>query len=108
MEPGNTEPALALALVLLFAPAFARGGSTTSAPSPNAASAMPEPVGSVPAGSLTGGATNQTGVTISTTTGQVLPSSTQGMTTRALPSALTGPTGSPSDAMNRTVSQPGK
>ena len=108
MEPGNTEPALALALVLLAAPAFARRGSTTSPSTPNAASAMPEPAVSVPAGSLTGGATNQTGVTISTTTGQVLPGSTQGMTTPALPSALTGSTGSPSDAMNRTVLQPGK
>ena len=102
MEPENVELILVLALVLLAAPAFAQGGSITSAPSPNAASAMPEPAGSVPAGSLTGGATNQTGVTISTTTGQVLPSSTQGMTTPALPSALTGPTGSPSGAMNRS------
>ena len=108
MEPGNIEPILVLALVLLAAPAFAQGGSTTSPSTPNAASAMPEPVGSVPAGSLTGGATNQTGVTISTTTVRVLPNSTQGMTTPALPSALTGPTGSPSGAMNRTISPPGK
>ena len=97
-----------LAMLLLATPAFAQGGSTMSPPAPNAASAMPEPADSVPAGSLTSPGTNEGGVTTSTTTGQTVPSYTQGLTTPAAPSGSTGPTGNPSDAMSRTVPQPVK
>jgi len=98
----------ALALLLAATPAFAQGGATQSPPAPNAASSMPEPVGSVPAGSLTSAPTMPEGTTRSTTTGQVLGTPTPGLQTPGLPSGSTGPTGSPSDAMNRTVPQPVK
>lgn len=98
----------ALALLLLATPAFAQGGSTMSPPAPNAASAMPEPADSVPAGSLTSPDTNEAEITTSTTTGQIVPNNTQGLRTPVAPSGSTGPTGNPSDAMSRTVPQPVK
>lgn len=51
----------ALALLLAASAAFAQGGASQSPPSPNAASAMPEPSNSVPPGALnmnTGSASN--------------------------------------------------
>lgn len=98
----------ALALLLAVTPAFAQGGSTTSPPSPNAASSTVEPAGSVPAGSLTSGGNIQSGTTQSTTTGAAMPSPGLGLTTPAAPSGSTGPTGNPSDAFSRTVPQPVK
>lgn len=97
-----------LAILLMATPVMAQGGNTMSPPAPNAASQAPEPANSVPAGSLTGASTTQQGVTTSTTTGQVLGSPTTGLTTPAAPSGSTGPTGNPSDAMNRTIPAPVK
>ena len=98
----------ALALLLAASTAFAQGGATQSPPAPNASTSMPEPVGSVPAGALTSAPITPQGTTTSTTTGQVLSQPTPGLQTPAAPSGSTGPTGSPSDAMNRTVPQPVK
>lgn len=47
--------AAALALTLAAVPAFAQVGATQSPPAPNAGSVAPQPVDSVPPGSLTSG-----------------------------------------------------
>ena len=48
-----TRLAIAAALMLVAAPAFAQSGDTQSPPSPNASSQGPTPANSVPAGALT-------------------------------------------------------